>query len=155
MRRLLMIALPVTILLAALAGVACGGDDEEDKDGGGATAKPSATTPAATKDAGGDGGATTFDIVMKDNRFEADTFTAEEGAEVTFNITNKGAAIHNMRILGEDGKANTDDDAVSDPDLVSAGKTATLTWTAPDEAGEYEFQCDFHLPDMSGTITVQ
>ncbi len=157
MKRLLMIALGGSLLLALVAGAACGGGDEaEDNGDGGATTKPAATTPAATDDDNNNGGvATTIDVVMKDNLFEPAEFTVEEGAEVTFNITNEGAAIHNMRVHGEDGEANTDDDAASDPDIVSAGDTATLVWTAPDESGVYDFQCDFHLPDMAGTITVE
>jgi len=157
MKRLLMIALGASALFALFAGVACGGgDDDEGNGGGGATTKPAATTPAATGDGDDNGGgATTLDIVMKDNLFEPADLTVEEGAEVTLNITNEGAAIHNMRVLGEDNEANTDDDAVSDPDIVSAGDTATLVWTAPDESGVYDFQCDFHLPDMVGTVTVE
>jgi plastocyanin len=60
-----------------------------------------------------------------------------------------------MRIAGADNVFNSDDDAVSDPDLVAAGDTATVEWTAPDEAGEYDFYCDFHTTDMIGTITVE
>jgi plastocyanin len=151
-----MIALGGSLLLALVAGAACGGSDDEDNGDGDATTKPAATSPAATDDDDNNGGgAKTLDVVMKDNLFEPVEFTVEEGAEVTFNITNEGAAIHNMRVVGEDGQANTDDDAVSDPDLVSAGDAATLVWTAPDESGVYDFQCDFHLPDMVGTITVE
>jgi len=94
-------------------------------------------------------------VSMKDNLFEPVDLTVKVGESVTINLTNDGVAIHNMRIAGADGKYNTDDDAVSDPQLVNAGGTATLNWTAPGQPGEVKFQCDFHAPGMAGTITVE
>lgn len=39
--------------------------------------------------------------------------------------------------------------------LVPAGKSRTVTWTAPDKAGEYEFECDMSGHDgMSMMIKV-
>ncbi|MEO6196893.1 MAG: plastocyanin/azurin family copper-binding protein, partial [Dehalococcoidia bacterium] len=84
-----------------------------------------------------------------------DAITVGVGDTASFGITNDGAAIHNMRIAGADNEYNTDDDAVSDPDIVPGGDTATLSWDAPAEAGEIDFRCDFHATDMVGTITVQ
>jgi plastocyanin len=148
--RRLFILLSILMLAAAVLTAACGGGDDDDDDGdnGGAT-----TAPANGN--GGDGEEVTFDVSMGDNFFDPEGFTVEEGAKVTFNLTNDGAAIHNMRISGEDGEYNSDDDAVSDPDLVSAGETATLEWTAPSESGEIPFQCDLHPTDMLGVITIE
>lgn len=111
----------------------------------------------------GDGAETTFDLSMGEsagNFFELDgeknpTLTIPAGEEVTVNLTNDGAAIHNMRFGGEDKEYNTDDDVASDPALVAAGQTATLTFTAPGEAGTYIYQCDFHPTDMLGEIEVE
>jgi plastocyanin len=144
-----LLALTLTALL--VLPVACGGDD----DGGNGT--PAATTP---RDGNGGNGEDSFDVSMGDNFFEYEgeenpTFTVAPGATVTFNLTNDGAAVHNMRVAGEDNEYDTDDDAVSDPDIVSAEDTATLTWTAPDEPGEIDYQCQFHPIDMLGTITVE
>lgn len=141
-RWLLLLALLSALVLAL--GAACGGGDDDD-DGG---ENGGEETP-------GNGGSVTFDVSMGDNFFEPAEFTVPAGATVTFNLSNDGAAIHNMRISGEDGEYNTDDDAVSDPDLVNPGDTAVLEWTAPDEAGEIPFQCDLHPTDMVGTITVE
>jgi plastocyanin len=140
-------------LIAVLAfAAACGGDDD---DGGDDDETATATATPADTGHNGNGGEETFDVTMTDNAFDPEGFTVPAGAHVTFNLTNDGAAIHNMRIAGEDGDYNTDDDAVSDPDLVSGGETATLEWTAPDEAGEIDFQCDLHPTDMLGVITVE
>lgn len=95
-------------------------------------------------------------VAMKDNLFEPADLTVKAGESVTIDLKNEGVAIHNMRIAGADGTYQTDDDAVSDPQLVQAGATATLSWTAPDQPGEMKFQCDFHVAvGMIGTITVQ
>ncbi|HUF52601.1 MAG TPA: cupredoxin domain-containing protein [Dehalococcoidia bacterium] len=147
------------LLLSAIAiplltlSFACGGDDDDDDDDDGS---PATSAPAnGDDDDDGNGGEVSFDVSMGDNFFEPNEFTVPAGATVTFNLTNDGAAIHNMRIFGADNEQNTDDDVVSDPDLVTGGETATLEWTAPEETGEYDFLCDFHPTDMIGVITVE
>ncbi len=145
-RRMLGLLLVLGLSALLIISFACGGNDSGG-DGGGAT------TPA---DGGnGAGEEQTFDVRMGDNFFEPNKLTVPAGATVTINLTNGGKAIHNMRVSGEDGKFNTDDDAVSDPDLFKAGDTGTVVWTAPDEPGEIDFQCDFHTTDMTGKITVK
>src|SRR3990172_2860740 len=109
------------------------------------TAEPSPGTPGAG-----------IAVSMKDNLFEPAELTVNAGEAVTINLTTDGVGVHTMRIAGADGNYNTDDDAVSDPALVNAGGTAVVNWTAPAQAGEVKFQCDFHLAlGMVGTITVQ
>lgn len=137
----------MTIALVTLS-FACGGDDDDD-------AGDDEASPAATATPGGDGGDVTFDVSMGDNFFDPEGFTVPTGASVTFNLTNDGSAIHNMRVAGPDGDYNTEDDAVSEEELVSPGDPAVLEWTAPSDAGEIFFQCDLHPTDMLGTITVE
>jgi plastocyanin len=108
-------------------------------------------TAAPTGGAGGDEVA----VTMEDNTFDPDEITVPAGQEITFALTNDGAAIHNMRIAGADNEYDSDDDAVSDPELVNAGDQATLTWQSPATPGEVDFRCDFHAGQMTGTITVQ
>ena len=120
---------------------------------------------AAACGGGGDGdgaGPASFDISMDDtlepevtNFFKLNEFTVSPGQQVTFNTTNKGSAIHNMRVDGGDGEYDTDDDTVSDPDLFQPGDTGTLVWTAPDETGTIIFRCDFHPMEMIGAISVE
>ncbi|HSP55611.1 MAG TPA: cupredoxin domain-containing protein [Dehalococcoidia bacterium] len=82
------------------------------------------------------------------------TLTVPAGKTITINIKNIGTAIHNMRFVGDDNKYDNNDDSVSNPALVSAGQSATLTFTAPDKAGTYDFRCDFHPTDSVGKIKV-
>lgn len=75
------------------------------------------------------------------------------GQSVTVNLTNGGRAIHNMRVAGEDNTYDSDDDDVSNPDIVPGGATATLTFTV-DAPGTYNYRCDFHPLEMKATIVV-
>jgi plastocyanin len=95
---------------------------------------------------------------MGDNFFELDgqrnpTLQVSVGQNVTVNLTNNGVAIHNMRTAGEDNEYNSDDDDTSDPDIVVPGDSATLEFRF-DQAGTFDFRCDFHPVDMTGKILV-
>ncbi len=151
--KLLLLSASLILSIALLAAACSGGGDGDGE------------TPAADEtstDGADNTGPVSFDISMGDtiepevtNFFELNEFTVSPGQEVAFNITNEGAAIHNMRIDGGDGEYDTDDDTVSDPELFQAGDAGTLVWTAPDEAGEIIFRCDFHPTEMIGTISVE
>jgi len=142
---------------AVLAGGAIWAVSEED---GKAAGEPAVSeTPAAgSPTAAPAGGA--LQVSMGDNFFELDgqknpTLQVAAGETLTVDLTNKGTAIHNMRIAGADNQYNSSDDAVSDPNIVSGGQSATIEWTAPDTPGKINYQCDFHPTDMKGTIEVQ
>jgi plastocyanin len=123
-----------------------------DKTVSGSPTPEASPTPQETPSGTPSGG---LAVVMKDNLFEPAEMKVKAGASVTFDLKNDGVAIHNMRIAGPDGSYNSDDDAASDPNLISGGATGKLDWTAPDQPGEIKFQCDFHQPAMAGTITVE
>jgi plastocyanin len=145
--KLRLIVLTAIALILPLVALTCGGGDDEE-DGG---------------PVNGDGAETSFDIAMHEtggNFFDLEgeknpTLRVPAGEEITVNLTNDGAAIHNMRFAGDDNKYDNGDDAVSEPALVSATQTATLTFTAPEEKGSYDYRCDYHPTDMLGEIEVQ
>jgi len=56
-------------------------------------------------------------------------------------------------LFGPDGLGMTEDDAVSEPDMIKGGESGVLVWTAP-QPGTYAFRCDVH-PDSQGTIIVE
>ena len=132
--------LTVAGLLAAVAlvGACSSGDDKGD----GKTNAPAAKSS-------GEGKAQTVKVTLKDNVFEPKDITVEEGA-VTFEVTNAGAAIHNMHVMSASVEGR---DFVSTP-IIEGGKTDKFTATLT-KKGTVKFQCDFHLPDMVGTITVK
>jgi plastocyanin/mono/diheme cytochrome c family protein len=95
---------------------------------------------------------------MGDNFFELQgqqnpTLAIAVGQTVNFQLTNGGSAVHNMLTTGGDAEFDTDDDAVSDPDVIPGGATGMIAVTFA-EAGTFEYQCAFHPADMLGEIQV-
>ena len=151
----------IGFLLAALAVTFVGAFIATDS-GGGDEAAPASATPATTSSPGQSPSPGAGLVVsMKDNKYEPSELTVAAGSTVTINLTNDGAATHNMHIAGEGSKFSVPfcepggAEACSDPNAVPAGEKATLTWTAPAAPGTINFRCDFHITEMRGTITVQ
>lgn len=146
--RLLTAAAVVSLMATSL--VACGGDDDDD---GASTATAAGKTAAATTasgDNGGGGDGEEITIVMTDNVFTPKDITVPVGKEVEITVKNEGSAVHNMHVLSEKAEGK---DYASDP-LVQPGKDDSFT-VKFSKAGKYNFQCDYHLPDMVGTITAK
>jgi len=100
----------------------------------------------------------TVAITIGDNFFDLNgqqdpNMAAKAGDTITIQLTNKGSQPHNMRVAGPDGKLDTGDDVVSNPDLIPGGATATLSFTLA-QPGTYPYRCDFHPDQMKGEITV-
>ncbi len=112
-----------------------------------------ATGAAAIVSVSGD-----VEFKMSDNFFGLDdainpTLEIAAGDTVNFTVPNVGTAIHNLRIAGPDGEYDTDDDFVSDPDLITGGEEGTLEFTFG-EAATFPYRCDFHPTEMLGEVTV-
>lgn len=138
-------------LLVLSAAAACGGGSD--------SAKPAPTIEVKQSGNGGSSPSTdkspekasdSIKVSLKDNLFDPKTLTIPAGKSVEIVLKNEGAAVHNMHILSE-AKEGKD---FSSEALVSPGKESkfTVKLTKP---GTYNFQCDYHVPDMVGTITVQ
>ncbi len=105
-------------------------------------------------------------IILGDNFFEYDgarnpDISVPLDQEVTFEVENRGTAIHNVQVNGTDDTYAVDvcepGDAsrfCSDPSILFGSDTGTLT-VQFDEAGTYNFRCDFHALEMVGTLVVQ
>lgn len=107
---------------------------------------------------GGDGGADVepgvIKIKLRDNSFDPNAITVKVGEEVTFQLTNVGKLVHNMRIAPANGNFEGSQSVVSTPEFIGASKTGTLKWT-PAAAGTYRFRCDIHPIEQVGVITVE
>jgi plastocyanin/mono/diheme cytochrome c family protein len=121
---------------------------------GASAAQPS--EPIAVED-----GAT---LDMGDNFFEIDdtqtpTLEVTAGQELTLNLTNSGAAVHNMHVSLAGNTYESDrcetggDEPCSDPDAIPAGADGTISFRFA-EAGTFAFRCDFHPIEMTGQIVV-
>lgn len=147
--------LRATVLLAvavmAMAALtACGGGDSDSAKAGSNSnnSNGAATTPAGSSNSSKE--AVTIEVDMGDNFFEPKEITVDAGAPVTFTVKNTGTAIHNMNILSQEGEGkNYMSDALVQP---GGEDSFEVTFSKP---GTYEFQCDYHVPDMVGTITVK
>lgn len=132
--------------IAVFALAACGGDDDD----GGSTATPDTKETATQPANGGSGGSQDIEVDLTDNKFTPAEITVPVGAEIEFKVVNKGTAIHNMHILSKDGEGQDySSEMIMNPGDESEFK---VTFT---KTGTYDFQCDYHLPDMVGKITVQ
>lgn len=103
-------------------------------------------------------------LELGDNFFQLDGQKAPAlgvglGQEVTLNLTNGGTAVHNMHVAGPDNEYGDSpcqtggEEPCSDPDTISGGSQATITFSFA-EAGTFDFRCDFHAAQMTGTIVV-
>jgi plastocyanin len=100
-------------------------------------------------------------VDMGDNFFDPDRILVPAGQQVTFELDNIGAAIHNMQIADEDGTYPLDVCEVdgpspcSNPNIVPGGQSASLVWDVPNTPGEERlFRCDFHIVEMTGVIVI-
>lgn len=85
------------------------------------------------------------DVEMTDNAFVPSAITVAVGQQVEFALKNSGAAIHDMRIENTEFKSEV---------VINPGATSSFSALFT-EAGVYTFVCDYHLPSMVGTITVE
>jgi plastocyanin len=125
----------------ALGIAACGGDDDDDT-----TAATTGTT-GATGTAGPAG--ETVDLTATDFEFSPADPTVKAG-EVTFDLTNDGAAPHNITVEGPSGKESI-------PTDLQSGEEGELTVDL-DESGTYTFYCpvgNHRELGMVGEVTVE
>lgn len=114
-----------------------------------ATTSPAASSPTAASSAN------TVALTLTDNAFSQRAITVAAGTKVTFQLSNQGKVPHNMQIAPADGNFASKSTVNSSPELINPGATATLTWTVPATPGTYQFRCEVHPTEMTGTITVQ
>lgn len=151
--------LRVSLALFAVGGLgafaACGGGDDD-----GGDTKPAATKAAVDVKDGSSGNssakvdsddkATEVVFHLTENAFNPSTLTVEAGKPITFVAKNDGAAVHNMKLLTQ----KTEGKDYSSDATIAPGKESKFTVTFT-KKGTVKFQCDYHLPDMVGTITVK
>lgn len=145
-----------SLAAAGLALSACGGsssDDNAPPKTVAAANNAAASSPAAKADSGSSGNAAAggeVAVVLTENKFAPNDIKVKAGATVTFVARNQGQAVHNMKVLAqkEEGKDFTS------AATIGPGTDSKFTATFS-KKGTYKFQCDYHMPDMSGTITVE
>lgn len=106
--------------------------------------------------------ATVINVVMTDYKYEPNTFIIPPGKEITLNITNNGAIEHEFVIMkygtnvGENF-GDEDEENIYWEIEVKPGETTTVTFTAPEQIGQYQFVCGIeghYTAGMAGTLQV-
>ncbi len=141
-----------TVGLMALVTLGCaeGGGDDATPGVDVATPTGAGGSPSASPTSGG-GGGETIEVVMTDNVFTPKNFKVKVGQTYTIEAENKGLAIHNMHVQS---KAFGESKDFSSSLVVAAGESSKFE-VKFSKKGTVKFVCDYHLPDMAGTITVE
>ena len=111
---------------------------------------------------GGNSAKTSYRVTLTDFAFTPNAYTVPAGKEITLDVANTGAVIHNFIIMNLGTSAGTEFTAEDDANVfwkmeLPAGGSTTSTFTAPTEPGEYEVVCSTpgHLQaGMIGKMTV-
>jgi len=112
----------------------------------------------AVASCGGGGPTTTINVTMTDFQFAPNQFTVPAGQEITLNVVNTGAVVHNFVIikLGSTAGATFEDD--DDANVywqerdIQPGGDISVTFIAPTEPGEYEVVCRTEGHIASGMV---
>jgi uncharacterized cupredoxin-like copper-binding protein len=111
---------------------------------------------------GAGGPSTKIDVAFTDFQFVPADFVIPAGQEITINARNSGAVVHEFVIMklgatvGEDF-GDEDEENIYWEIEVEAGGSATATFTAPSEPGEYQLVCGtagHFIAGMVGSLTV-
>lgn len=111
---------------------------------------------------GGARPSTTIDVTFAEFTFTPAEFIVPAGQEITINATNNGAVVHEFVIMkfgqtvgedfGDEDEGNIFWEMEAEP-----GASATGTFTAPTEPGEYQVVCGtagHYVAGMIGKLTV-
>lgn len=150
---------PRYVLSFALAGLlmlaACGGDAQPGWTFAPLGPTPVPATPATPgPDETPDPEALTLNVVTTEANqlaFEPNVLEAPPSTQVTVVYLNDSSIIHNIHFFaGPDRSAPS----LAQTELVTGpGAEESVSFTTPDEPGDYFFVCDVH-PDMTGTLQI-
>jgi plastocyanin len=137
MLKLTRILIPLVLVLAAGAVIACGGSKTD-------------PTADATKVAD-QAPQTNIDLVAKNNKFEQKILVVKADADIKVSFSNQdGGTLHNFSVY-TDKSAKTN---LFRSDPFEGKKVVDENFKSPD-AGIYYFRCDVHPDSMSGTFVVK
>ncbi len=91
-------------------------------------------------------GSTKLNVTLTDFQFSPNLFTVPAGKEITLDISNTGAVVHNFVIMKQGQSAGNEFTDADEPnvywqvELAPGGSTQT-SFTAPGDPGDYEVVC--------------
>ena len=111
---------------------------------------------------GGGGPSTNLKVDMTEFMFDPSEYAIPAGQEITLELSNNGAVIHEFVIMkfgtnvGEDFGGEDEENIYWEAEL-EAGESGTFTFTAPSEPGGYQIVCGtegHYVAGMVGSLTV-
>jgi plastocyanin len=142
-------AVAITLILAALALVACGDSSDDSSSTSAETTESQTETSEGPAEGGSGGSAAALDIEAGEGlTYTSDSATAKTG-KVTVNFTNPQPLTHDVAIEDSGGKT------IGQTDLIAEGSDSAAVDLKP---GEYTFYCTVpghREAGMEGTLTVK
>lgn len=163
------------VLFLAVSLIGCGGDSSSDA----ATAQPSEASTTQTSASGDVDRTVTIKPKGNQMKYQTTEFTVAPGQTIKIifeNVATSPSMEHNVVVINsaEDGvfgrvgeggmSAGSSNDYVPEDDAIIAytpmskpGETVEVTFTVPEETGEYGYLCTFpgHWATMQGTMYVE
>lgn len=95
---------------------------------------------------GGGGPSTNLKVDMTEFMYNPAEFTVPAGQEITLELTNNGAVVHDFIILNLGADIGNGFESLDEPNIywkaeLQPGTSETLTFTAPSQPGEYQVVC--------------
>ncbi len=121
-----------------------------------------ALTACASSGGSSSGGSNSYNVTMTDFKFQPDTLNVSAGQTLTVNLQNTGSVQHTFTVMKTPVSGSyTQADAGNiyfNSDVIQAGSSKTVTFTAPSTAGTYQIICTVqgHLEaGMHGSLVVK
>lgn len=106
---------------------------------------------------GGSGPSTNIRVDMTEFMFNPSDFTVPAGQEITIELSNSGAVVHDFIIMKFGTEVGQEFDEEDEPNVywkaeLEPGTSETLTFTAPSEPGEYQVVCGVEGHFQAGMV---
>ncbi len=96
--------------------------------------------------AGSKSASTKLDVTLTDFQFSPNQFIVPAGQQITLNLTNNGAVVHNFVIMKKGQSAGNEFTDADEPNVywqveLAPGGSIQTSFTAPSDPGDYEVVC--------------
>jgi uncharacterized cupredoxin-like copper-binding protein len=106
---------------------------------------------------GGGGPSTNLSVDMVEFMYNPTNFTVPAGQEITIELSNNGAVVHDFIIMNQGVEVGQDFGEEDQPNVywmaeLEPGTSNTYTFTAPDQPGEYQVVCGIPGHFLAGMV---